>query len=269
MLEGITKTFRNNSTLILLGILFLAVFFRFFLLGSIPPGLYPDVAMNGMDAIHTNETGDYKIFYPANNGREGLFINMDAFVLKAFGTGLWQLRFAGALIGVFTVLGIYFLGKEMFNRNVGIFSSLFIATSFWAVNFSRIGFRAIMVPLILVWGSYFLFKAFNKNKTSVLFERSRELPARTSRFALLFRRIKNNSYLYYILSGFVFGLGFHTYIAYKAVVLIFAAVFGYKIFFEKDYFKKSWLRIGIFGATLAIVAFPIFYYQQTHKDEAA
>lgn len=250
MSEGASQIFKNKSSLFLIAILLLATFFRFFLLGSIPPGLYPDVAMNGMDAIHANEAGDYKIFYPANNGREGLFINLDAFVFKIFGTGLWQIRFAGALTGVLTVLGIYFLGKELAGRNAGLFASFFAATSFWAVNFSRIGFRAVMVPLILVWGSYFLFRAFKVSQGSEPWQ-------------------VKSGYFYYILSGLIFGLGFHTYIAYKAVILLFPIIFGYKIFFEKGYFKNNLLKIGTFGIVLALVAFPIFYYQQTHKDEAA
>ncbi|PIZ01112.1 hypothetical protein COY62_00255 [bacterium (Candidatus Howlettbacteria) CG_4_10_14_0_8_um_filter_40_9] len=240
MFEGIKNLFKSKSSLALLGIILLSIFFRFFLLGTVPPGLYPDVAVNGMDAIHANETGDYKIFYPANNGREGLFMNMSAVVFKVFGTGLWQLRAAGALAGVLTVIGIYLLGKEIFDKRIGIFVALFMSTSFWAVGFSRIGFRAILVPFVLVWGSYFLFKAF-----------------------------KGNRFIYYILSGLVFGLGFHTYIAYKAAVLIFAVIFGYKIFLEKGYFKKSWLRIGVFGIGLVLLAFPILYYQQTHKGDAA
>jgi len=85
-------------------------------------------------------------------------MNMIGIGFSIFGVGLWQLRLVGALVGVLTVIGVYLLGKELFNKNVAVFASLFMATSFWAVNFSRIGFRAILVPLILVWGSLFLIK---------------------------------------------------------------------------------------------------------------
>lgn len=224
----------------IISIIFLAVFFRFFLIGSVPPGLYPDVAVNGMDAVGAMEDNDYNIFYPANNGREGLYINLLALSFKAFGVGLWQLRFVGAIIGVLSVLGIYLLGKELFNRNVGLFASLFMASSLWAVNFSRIGFRAVMVPLLLVWGSLFIFKGFKEKKP-----------------------------LYYVLSAVMFGLGFHTYIAYKAAVLILVFMFGYKVLLEKGFFKEQWFRVGIFSVTIAIVALPILYYEQTNKGDAA
>ena len=62
----------KRSNIILLIILLIAVFFRVWQLSSIPPGLYPDEAINGNEAI----TNPGKLFYPENNGREGLFINV-------------------------------------------------------------------------------------------------------------------------------------------------------------------------------------------------
>ncbi|MEK9147933.1 MAG: hypothetical protein AAB650_00675, partial [Patescibacteria group bacterium] len=64
--------------LILLAILILGAGFRFYLLPSVPPGLYPDEAANGNNAREALETGNFKVFYPENNGREGLFINIQA-----------------------------------------------------------------------------------------------------------------------------------------------------------------------------------------------
>ena len=54
--------------IILIGIVVaLAAFFRLYDLKNVPPGLYPDEAMNGNNALETVVTGDYKIFYPENN----------------------------------------------------------------------------------------------------------------------------------------------------------------------------------------------------------
>lgn len=58
---------KHKVILILLVILAVAGFFRLWGLETIPPGLYPDEAINGNQAI--SEAG--KIFYPENNGREG------------------------------------------------------------------------------------------------------------------------------------------------------------------------------------------------------
>ena len=116
----------------LLAILLVAVFFRFWQLDSIPPGLYPDEAINANQSI--SEPG--KIFYPENGGREGLFINLIYLSFSLFGISLWSLKFIPALIGVLTVLGLYLLAKELLQTSnsqpqtpnyIALLSSFFLA----------------------------------------------------------------------------------------------------------------------------------------------
>ena len=203
-------------------ILFLGIFFRFFDLRETPPGLYPDEAMNGSNALETIENARFsakdefafggKIFYPENNGREGLFINIQAFAVRIFGNEPWALRGVSAIFGSLTVLGVYLLAKELFRLApimlrvpipgslIALFSSFFLAVSYWHINFSRIGFRAIMVPFFLSFGFYWFFKAFRTQKiTAALY------------------------------AGIFIGLGFHTYIAFRLVPLILAVVVAYKL----------------------------------------
>ncbi len=101
----------------LVAIMALAVFFRLWQINSIPPGLYPDEAMNGNNALEAIHTGDYKVFYPENNGREGLFINIQALSIKIFGNEPWALRLVSALFGILTVLGVFFLARELFKKD--------------------------------------------------------------------------------------------------------------------------------------------------------
>ncbi|MEK7636295.1 MAG: glycosyltransferase family 39 protein [Patescibacteria group bacterium] len=205
-------------------ILLIGIFFRFYDLKNTPPGLYPDEAMNGSNALEAIENTRLstidapmfggKIFYPENNGREGLFINTQALSVHIFGNEPWALRGVSAVFGSLTVLGVYLLAKELFRLApimlfrvpisgslIALFSSFFLATSYWHINFSRIGFRAIMVPLFLSFGFYWLFKAFRTRKITAT-----------------------------LCAGIFIGLGFHTYIAFRMVPLILATVLGYKIF---------------------------------------
>src|SRR3989344_4307580 len=179
-----------------------AVFFRFYNLGDTPPGLYPDEAMNGINALAANDTGGYQIFYPENNGREGLFIGMQALSLKMFCIHPWALRGVSAVIGVLTVIGLYMLAKELFDWRIAALSSFAMAVSFWHVNFSRIGFRAIMVPFILVYAFHFLWKG-----------------------------IKSSRLAYFFWAGVFGGLGFYTYTSYRIApliaIILFAAYWRY------------------------------------------
>ena len=172
-------------------IILLAAFLRFWDLPNTPPGLWADEAINGTNTIQALETGGWKVFYPENFGREGLFINIQALFVKAFGHEPWVLRLSSAIFGLLTVLGFYLMAREIFSEKIALFAAFFLATSFWHINFSRIGFRAIMAPFFLVWSFYFLFFAMRKSKEWM-----------------------------FALAGLILGLGFHSYIAYRIAPMV-------------------------------------------------
>ena len=64
----------KNKWVFLIWIFLLAIFFRFWKLNEIPPGLYPDSAIYANEAWFSLKNRDFKVFYPENNGREGLFM---------------------------------------------------------------------------------------------------------------------------------------------------------------------------------------------------
>lgn len=272
------RKMRQNHLLLL--IIVLAAVFRLWSLDTIPPGLYPDEAMNGNDALVTLRDADWKVFYPANNGREGLFINVQALFLQGFLSGgaapaAWMLRLPSALIGIFTVLAIYWTTKEIFRNDtqsatknlesrikkgsgildaeskilnsetLALLASFFTAISFWHVNFSRIGFRAIAIPLITTLFVLALLKAWSRRSVA------------WSGFA-----------------GFLLGLGFYTYISFR-VVPVLAGVFFVRDAAET--IKKSraqfaaWIpflkRWTAFALVLALTLIPIGGYFLEHPGD--
>jgi len=235
----------KKTTTLLLLILIIASFFRFANLKSIPPGLYPDEAMNGNNALFALENNDFRLYYPENNGREGLFINIQALFLKFFlhfyqYPQAWMLRIVSAIFGTLTVLGVFLLIKTVFNNQIALFSSFFLAVSFWHVNFSRIGFRAILVPFLLSWSLYWLIKACQNKKIGSA-----------------------------ILSGIFFGLGFHTYIAFRMAPIIALAILIYQfVIFKRQKELKSFFKIFLIWAVFAIIAaLPIGLYFLDHPDD--
>ena len=248
--------------LLLITIIIIAAFLRLYNIAGLPPGLYPDEAMNGNNALEALSTGNFKVFYPENNGREGLFINIQALFLAIFGNEPWALRLPSVIFGILTVLGIYFLAKELFreknskpetlnskqiqnpnfqnsknfrildlgfrishSEKIALLSSFFLATSFWHINFSRIGFRAIMAPTFLVWGIFLLLKALNQIKNNSQF------PISNIQSNSKFQIPKSTfHWLLPLLAGAVYGLGFYSYIAYRATpLLIFVILLFYWI----------------------------------------
>src|SRR3989344_2073975 len=159
-----------KGVILILSVLIIASFLRLYNLTELPPGLYPDEAMNGNNAQEALDTGNFKVFYPENFGREGLFINIQGLFISKFGHYSWALRLPSAIFGILTVLGLYLLTKELFkNKNLALLAAFLLATSFWHINFSRIGFRAIMAPAFLVWSLYLLLKSLNQTKNNYQF----------------------------------------------------------------------------------------------------
>jgi 4-amino-4-deoxy-L-arabinose transferase-like glycosyltransferase len=238
---------KNKELILLLIILAIAVFFRFWQLNLIPPGLYPDVAMNGNDALNTLKTHDFKVFYPENNGREGMMMWLIAFSFLVLGVSVWSIKVAAAVIGVFTVWGLYLLAKELFSelsdnasQTIALLTSFFLAISFWHVDFSRIGFRAVLLPFVLVFSFYFLFRGFRIN------------------------RIWS-----FVWAGLFFGAGFYTYTPFRLAVLILPFVFLPCWFFYKNLgLKRQFLLYAsCFLLVVFFAALPIGIYFLLHSQD--
>jgi len=273
----------KSKILILFLILAAASFLRLWSLDKMPPGLYPDEAMNGNNALEAFETGDFKMFYPENNGREGLFINIQAISVAIFGNKPWALRLVSSVFGVLTVLGTYFLAIQLFalkqpqiqnskfkikndnlkfkslerNEVIALIASFFLAVSFWHINFSRIGFRAIMAPFFLVWGFYLLLKALNNFQSklnSSIYKQKKDIE--NWKLKILF-----------LLSGFVYGLGFHSYIAYRVTPVLIILIFAYFWFKNKKARGQVFVSALLFFAAALIAISPlVFYFYQNPQD---
>ncbi len=216
---------------------------RFWKLDSVPPGIQYDEAYNGINAIQALETGDYKIFYPDNTGREGLHINVIAFFIKIFGVSSFSLRVANALWGSLTLIGFYFLLRELKLSRLSVLLGIFmLAFSFWHLDFSRTAFRAIMVPFCLVWALYFFLKGLNSDS-------------------------KKRLYVFFISAGFFLGLGFYSYIAFRVAPLIFI-LFGITyLCFEKKWLANNWKAVLVFIFAAFLCALPILFYFSSHLND--
>src|SRR3989344_2835629 len=202
----------KTEKLVLLTILVVAIFFRLYHLDSIPPGIYPDEAINGTDALKVLDSGKPQVFYPNNNGREGLFINLTALSFKFFGISVWSFKLIPVLAGILGVWALYLLAKEMFNWQIGAMSSFLMAISFWHVNFSRIHFRAILAPMLLTFTIYFVWKG-----------------------------LKGKHLINFLWSGVALGLGFYTYIAFRiAPLVLILGLWAYWQFIKKDFDREQY-----------------------------
>lgn len=172
------------------GVLVLALGSRLWGLSDFPPGLYPDQAANGEDALQILD-GDFQAFSPRNNGRESLFFYAQALTVGVFGVGVWPMFLASALVGTATVAAAYAAGSRLIGPGAALLASFFLATNPWHVTLSRTGFRAVTVPLLLALALWFIGRLLRPAGG-----RPRTLDA--------------------LLAGLSVGLGFYTYTAFRA-----------------------------------------------------
>jgi len=233
--------------LAVVGVVLIAVGFRFYDLQNFPPGLFPDEAANGEDALLILD-GDWRPFYPRGNGREGLFFYLEALSIELFGIGVWQLHVVSAAVGVLSVLAMYFATRVWFGRLAGLLAALLLATSHWHVTLSRTGFRAILIPLFMA-----LFTAF-VGYTIVSVKKRRTV----------------SGYVFAALAGAALAGGFYTYIAYRVMIGVVLGVIGLlllaalhpKIGFPhvKRYGKQA--AVAILAALIVAAPLVIYFVQQ-------
>ncbi len=144
-----------------------------------------------------------------------------------------------ATIGILTVIGLYLLTKELFEWRLAAIASYLSAISFWHVNFSRLGPPSIIIPFILVYAFYFLWKG-----------------------------IKSTRMFYFFIAGIFVGLGFYTNIFYAAPIIALVLFLNYWWYLKKDFghekyeYAKTNLLQGFvfFALTAFLIALPVGIY---------
>jgi len=158
-----------KSKALLLGIILLAFVLRFYRLADYP-ALNADEAAIGYNAYSLLTTGmdehgnPWPIHFQSfNDFKPGLYFYLVLPFVKLLGLTELAVRIPGALIGVATVLALYFLVKELFkSERLALVSSLFLAISPWHLHFSRGGWEVNTATFLIVLGLWLFFKALAK-----------------------------------------------------------------------------------------------------------
>src|SRR5512143_2268591 len=187
---------------------------RLIAVGTIPPGLHYDEAADTIIAQQIARGDTAPIFVEAYTGKEVLFFYWAAAWMKLIGTSVFVMRLAAAMMGILTVATTYWAVKELFGprsrlsilgrgiggEGVALLSAIFIATSFWHILMSRLGFRSIAEPFV-----------------------------QSLALAALFRGLRLNHWGWIMIGGALIGLNLYTYLAARLFPLAIAAIFLFLI----------------------------------------
>ncbi len=197
----------------LFGIFLLAVFLRFYKLNTLP-ALNADEAAIGYNAYSLLQTGkdEHANAWPIHfvsfgDYKPGLYFYVVMPFVKFLGLNELSVRIPSAFIGALCVVAIYFLVKQIDDKNekAALISSFFLAISPWHIHFSRGGWEVNVATFFILTGLFFLL-----------------------------RGIKNSKYL--ILASILFVLSLYTYHAARIIVPI--LVLGVGVFYIRDFIKK-------------------------------
>ncbi len=242
---------------LIIAFLVLGTYVRMVHLTSLPPGLYPDEAMNTTDGLQTAEAGGWKLFYENNQGREGLYMNILGYLLHWFGSSsIWIVRFLPALIGTLTLPAVYWLGRRLVGRFGALISLGLISFSYWHINFSRVGFRAILMVLVTAWAFAFIAEGFYR----LVYQRKGALKCtKDKKKCDETAKIPFGTYIFFAVGGLFLGLSLHTYIAVRiSPAVLFALWITVPLFFS-NFLKDILKALLVTGVFAFITAAPMLY----------
>lgn len=158
---------KRIDRIILVLIVIIGVFFRFYKLELIPSGLYVDEAAIGYNAFSILKTGkdEYGKFFPllfrsfGDYKMPGL-IYLTTIPIAILGLNIFSIRFLSAFAGVINIFIVYLIAKESYPKIklFPIVSAAVFAFSPWSVFFSRAVFENNVALLFLSLGIYYFMK---------------------------------------------------------------------------------------------------------------
>src|SRR5258708_2472864 len=167
---------KRNILLSLVLVFLLGTFLRFYKLAQIPSGLEQDETSIGYNAYSILQTGKDEYgkkmpLYFKAFGEYKLpgYIYASVLPIKYFGLNAFGVRFVSALSGSLTILLIFALTKELFEKHaardtLALFSAAFLALNPWHLHFSRGAFEVTLAFFFLVFGLLAFLLAVKRKK---------------------------------------------------------------------------------------------------------
>lgn len=209
----------------LLAILVVAAALRLHQLDAIPREMGVDMPLKYANAQEIMQ-GQLMIFCPRYPGRESLYHYLLAAYGAVWGLSFFSIKFVSALCGLATVAALYGLACYEYDRWVALLAAALLAVSRWHVTLSRSGYRAAMMPLLVIL---------------VLWATARAL-----------RRGRATDFL---LAGAAVGLGMYTYNAFMVVPPLLALAVAVALGLQG---REAWRRSRWGLVALALGALGLF-----------
>ena len=230
---------KNFFTITFFLIILISIFLRFYKLGVNPPSLTWDEASLGYNAYSILKTGadEYGNKFPISirsfdDYKPPLYVYLAVPSIGIFGLNEFAVRLPSAIIGILSVIAIYFLVKELlqkwdkkYQEPIALVSAFFLAISPWHLQFSRGAFEGNIGIFFLIVGIALFFKGLRDGRL-------------------------------FIVSSVSFALSIYSYHSFRLLVPLLLVFLG--LIFLQEVFKKK-LFFVIFLISLVLFTLPVYF----------
>lgn len=231
-------------------LLLLAALLRLAQLPALPPGLNFDEAGSGVAGLDIL-AGAPRLWWSLGGGQEPLWPYLAALSTWALGHTPLALRLPAAFTGILTVAAVYKLAASLplagrRQQWLGLLAGLGLALSGWHLHFSRLGFRAILLPLFSTLAFYFLWRGL----------------------AAAGRPGKPR---YFVLAALWMALAIYSYLAARLLPLVLLPFFlglwlGHR-FYPGRFPAPAWRGLGVLLLALLLGLLPLLVYFGLHPAD--
>lgn len=222
----------RQDALWMLGLLIVGLLYTTYRLQGWPDQIMGDEGLNGSVARDIAN----KVFLPPL-----LALGVDTFpilatywqglVMRHFGVDIWGWRMASVLPGLFTILPLYLLTRDLFNRRLAILTSLALLGLPYFLVFARLGYM-ISQPLFILTLTLYLLQS----------------------------GLRKQSALYLFLAGGISGLGFYSYFSSRSAIIIALAYLALLWLTRHLNFKQAVQTAGLLLFGTLLIAAPYSVY---------
>jgi len=160
--------------ILLFAIIVLGGFLRLWQLGSVPPSPDWDEASLGYDAYSILHTGrdQFGQFLPTtlrsfNDYKPALYAYLIVPSIAVFDLNTFAVRLPSAIFGILSLLAVFFLVKEVFEKYkykdyLALLAVFLLAISPWSIQFSRVAFESNVGTAFNIFAALFFMKGLKK-----------------------------------------------------------------------------------------------------------
>ena len=226
-----------------------AIALRLYAIDRLPPGLFGDEAVEGLDALDVL-AGNGAIWFHAHQGREPIYVYLVALSYWAFGVTPLATRLPALIAGLLTIPATWWMVREWAAgrpaqaavRLAGLTTAL-LAISFWHIQMTRDAHRDTLVPLVEAVG-----------------------------YAFLWRGLRTHSWKAYAAAGLVLGLAIYTYSPGRFVGVFVALYIGLEFLISRFGRRATalvlhWLALIGAGGLALLVMMPLGVYFAQNPDQ--